>query len=281
MKLAALLLLPIFLLYFFAQPVDALNIKINEFLAHPNSGNQEWVEFYNPDSTDLSPYFLDDDTDFANDDGNSNKKSLSAINNSSPLYPYIEFGSFLNNDSDFVVLFASDGSIVDQYQYASDPGSEITIGRYPDNSGQFTLLASQTKGGTNSSPLPTPTPTPNPTPTPSSTPNPTPTPTATPAPKTPTPAPIKSPTPKPSPKPSPSQTPSTLGESTSIASPDHSPTPTSEPAQEGSISKTKIAIITTGAGAILIAFSIGFYLWYSKVLGQGKAEDLKEVEEVT
>lgn len=277
MKLAAILL-PLLILFVPSNSFASSNVKINEFLAHPGSGN-EWVEFYNPDQVDISSYFLDDDTDFSSDSGSSSKKSLSTINVSNLTYPYLEFGSFLNNDSDYVVLFGADGSIVDQYQYTSDPGNDIPIGRSPDGSGQFSPLSSQSKGSANSNPTPTPDPTPTPSPSPS--PSPTPTPSPTPA-SSPTPTPIKSPSPspKPTPKNSPSpssQTPTVLGETSETNS---SPGPSASPeAESGSLSKTKAAALITGAGAILIALSFGFYLWYSKLLGKEKAEDFIEVEE--
>lgn len=275
MKLAALL--PLLIILVPSNVFASTNAKINEFLVHPGSGD-EWVEFYNPDQIDLSTYFLDDDTDFSSDSGSSSKKNLSAINNSNLTYPYLEFGSFLNNDSDYVVLFAPDGSIEDQYQYSSDPGSDVTIGRSPDGSGQFSTLTSQTRGAGNTNPVPTsdPTPTPNPSP------SPTPTPTPTPA-NSPVPTPIKSPSPspKPTPKSSPSpssQTSTILGE-TSDTNPSPNPSPSPE-AKSGTLSKTKAAAIITGAGALLIALSFGFYLWYSKLLGNEKSPKGVDFEEV-
>ena len=131
-------------------------LKINEFSAHPSSGNKEWVEFYNPDNINLSNYFIDDDVDFNSDSGSSAKKSLSAFDNSTSPYATLEFGSFFNNSGDYVVLFAPDGIIVDQYQYTDDPQADISIGRSPDGSGDFTILSSQTRGFQNSNPQPSP-----------------------------------------------------------------------------------------------------------------------------
>ncbi|HSW48128.1 MAG TPA: lamin tail domain-containing protein, partial [Candidatus Saccharimonadales bacterium] len=133
-------------------------ILINEFVAHPSTGNKEWVEFYNPDSADISTYWIDDDTDFANDSGNSAKKNLLTLIKTNPQHPYIELSSVLNNDGDHVVLFDSSGNILDQYEYTTDPGEDIAIGRAPDGSGQIQLLAEGTKGNNNSGPAPTATP---------------------------------------------------------------------------------------------------------------------------
>src|SRR3989338_2770111 len=98
----------LFLIIFIIFPNKAFAaLQINEFLAHPSSGNKEWVEFYNPQNTDISSYYLDDDTDFNNDSGSSSRKILTLLNVDNPSYPYIEISSFLNNSEDFVVLFSS------------------------------------------------------------------------------------------------------------------------------------------------------------------------------
>jgi signal peptidase len=128
-----------------------LNVTINEFVAHAGPNNHEWVEFYNPNHTDLSGYYLDDDTDFLSDALSANIKNLSTLNNTNPTYPYLEFNNFLNNPGDHVVLFDSTGNIVDQYQYTSDPSADISIGRTVDGSGTFTSCGVVTKGGTNNS----------------------------------------------------------------------------------------------------------------------------------
>lgn len=185
----------LFLLFIEVSPVFATNIKINEFLAHPSLGNSEWVEFYNPDHLDLSSYWIDDDTSFTSDSGNSSKKSLSNLLNNNSDFPYVELRTFLNNPGDSIVLFANDGTIVDQYQYNSDPGIDQAIGRNPDG-GDWMTLTGTSKGSSNntnsseqSSSDPSPTPTALLTPTPTST---TPVPTATPTIKT-TPSPTPSP----------------------------------------------------------------------------------------
>jgi len=156
----------LFLFILLPQSFAESSIIINEFFAHPSSGNKEWVEFYNPDHIDLSGYFLDDDTDFGSDTGNSSKKNLATINNDNPLFSYFEMSSFLNNSGDYVVLFSPAGEIVDKYQYTKDPGVDVSIGRFPDGTGEMAVLSNPTKGQPNSSPhidTPTPSPLPNPT----------------------------------------------------------------------------------------------------------------------
>lgn len=190
-------------------------VKINEFLVHP-SDNNEWVEFYNPDNVDLSTYFIDDDESF-NEETGKNKKSLSeGLNTQNQQFPFIEVSSFFNNDGDYIVLFDGDGNIVDKYQYIDDPGVDIVIGRSPDGGDNWFELTSQTKGLTNSDPVPSPTPSPTEIPTPTSTIKPinTPIPTKTPTPikstvitttKTPTPTKKTSPTPTKKTTPSPTK----------------------------------------------------------------------------
>lgn len=153
-------------------PVLASSALINEVMISPSSGNSEWVELYNPDNLDLSTYWIDDDTSFSEDSGSSSKKSLASIISNNQTYPYIELSSSIfNNSGDFVVLFSSDGTLVDQYEYTSNPGTDVALGRSPDG-GSWSTLASISKGSTNGS---SSTPTPSPTPAPTETPTPTPT----------------------------------------------------------------------------------------------------------
>ena len=137
-------------------------------MANPTSPANEWVEFYNPDHLDLSSYWIDDDTSFTDDTGNSAKKSLASINISNPTFPYIQITSAMfNNSGDFVVLFSNTGTMIDQYQYTSDPGKDKTIGRQPDGD-SWIALTSSSEGASNgaASPTPTPSSTSSPTPTP-------------------------------------------------------------------------------------------------------------------
>lgn len=178
----------------FSSPAYASDIKINEVLVHPSSDSHEWVELYNPDKLDVSQYFIDDDADFANDIG-SPKKSLTAIQNVTTEYPYIELSSSMfNNAGDSVVLFDATGNIIDQFTYTKDPGENISLGKNPDGVGDFAVLSSATKGSANASFQATPTVSPTKIPTPTHTPTPehTLTPTHTPTPqKTPSPMPTQ------------------------------------------------------------------------------------------
>jgi len=189
---------------------------INEFV--PDS-SQEWIEFYNASASAdyIKAYYVDDDTDFLSDSGSSSKKLLTNLNTTNPTFPTIDTSSFLNNSGDWVVLFDQNGVLVDQYQFISDPGKDISIGRYPDLTGIFSILAYSTKADANSAPLtPVPTPTPSLTPTPTPVPTPTPTLSSSPTPtRIPTPTPTKTPTPVPTDSPEGS----VLGEEVDFPSP--------------------------------------------------------------
>lgn len=257
--LALLLLAP-------APVYSSTSPKINEFLAHPSTGNKEWVEFYNPDNVDLSTYFFDDDTDFASDSGSRIKKSLSSLTSPTGLYPFLEFDDFLNNSGDYLVLFNSSGSIIDQYQYTDDPTTDKSIGRAPDGSGNFYELQTASKGNANSSPAPSPSPSPESNNqssygTPANITNivtatPIPSPSVSSKTKTLTPSPKKSPN-------------TVLGEKNKdqpSPSPSPSPAPSPSPSPKSAISKTKVAGILTGGGLVIIGASVAFFLWYNKNL---------------
>lgn len=172
----------IFLALLFPQNVFAADSPlINEAIVHPSSGNEEWVEIYNPAQEDLSNYWIDDDINFNDDAGSSNKKQLVGVGAA----VYIVFtlsSAIFNNSGDHIVLFNQVGEVIDQYEYDSDPGVDISLGRSPNGEGQFNILAAATKGGENSAPLPAPTLTPTPSPSPLPTVKPTKEPTPTKAP---------------------------------------------------------------------------------------------------
>jgi len=161
---------------------SSTNLTINEFLAHPSSGNKEWVEFYNPDHIDLSEYFVDDDNSFdEKPEYGSSKKKLSSvsIDISNSDFPFITLSSSMFNNTcdstcDYITLFSPDGSLIDQFQYTNEQIQEkgSSIGRYPDGSNNWIVFANLTKGLTNnsSSPIPSDTPVPTKTPTPIKTP---------------------------------------------------------------------------------------------------------------
>lgn len=200
----------ILLFLFFVSTVSSVFAQtvINEVVTN---SSKEWVEIYNSsDSAQyLTEYYIDDDVSFDSDQGSSTKKKLTNLNLSNLTYPYVELSSIFNNDGDYVVLFDSGGNIIDQYQYTKNFGLDVSIGRFPDKSGDFFVLQSSTKGDANSDPVPTVTPTNTPTvvPTPTPTLVPTSSPTNTISPSN-TPKPTSTPKPTPTTKPSPTLKPS-------------------------------------------------------------------------
>lgn len=154
-----------FLAFHFTKSAFAdSGIVINEALVHPSTGNKEWVELYTS-GTDVTNYWLDDDTDFVSDTGGSSKKQISNPIVGADIH-HVVFelsSSMFNNDGDTIALFSPDGQLVDSYQYTKDPGVDISIGRTPDVSGDFSVLSSATRGSANSISKPTVTPTPEPT----------------------------------------------------------------------------------------------------------------------
>lgn len=160
--------LVLFIIIFLVAPLPAYGDGqpvINEFLPHPSTGNKEWVELYVPDGIDITNYWIDDDTDFVSDSGSSGKKQItSAVQGSDSKHVVFELSSSIfNNDGDTIALFSSDGTLMDHYTYSFDPGIDISIGRAPDATGDFQVLASVTRGSSNSNPKPPDTATPVPT----------------------------------------------------------------------------------------------------------------------
>jgi hypothetical protein len=248
------------------------NLKINEILAHPSTGNKEWAEFYNPENIDLSTYHLDDDTDFDSDAGSSSKKILSTYNNTNSSYPFFELSSFFNNGGDHVVLFDNSGQVVDQYEYVEDPGADTSLGRNPDGSGSFLALQNPTQGSPNSPPAPSPQieefkDEGNEEPENSNSNQKSPV--ASTQSKI-----VLTKSPSPSPKKSPK---SVLGEQEKISpSPQNSPSQSTSPSplqspQTQNTPRAKVAAALTGSGAIIIGASFALFLWYSKRQGKKDA----------
>src|ERR1700722_16169834 len=117
---------------------------INEVLVHPSSGNKERVELYVPDGVNVNGDWIDDDTNFSDDAGSSVKKQITSVmQGSDSNHVVFELSSSMfNNDGDTVALFSPHGTLLDQYIYTKDPGVDVSIGRTPDETGGFQILAS-------------------------------------------------------------------------------------------------------------------------------------------
>ncbi|MBI2431157.1 MAG: lamin tail domain-containing protein [Candidatus Levybacteria bacterium] len=165
---------------FYPQLVFAADVVINEFLANPASGEKEWVELYNLSSGDVNL------TGWKLVDAKNNTKSLDSLGiiSAGGFVVYETGEGWLNNNDPEIINLKDNTGTVDSYSYSTKQNENITTGRDPNGTGDFTILASATKGSSNSPALPTTTPTQVPTATPTKTPTPTPTskPTVTPKP---------------------------------------------------------------------------------------------------
>lgn len=227
-------------------------VVINEILPTPSAGD-DWVELYNPSSqdVDLSNWILDDEGTtsimFKIPEGEIIAKKTFKI---------FYVGNRLNKSGDVVYLKNNAGEI-DRFEYKTTE-VDISYGRYPDGDNIWGTC-NRTPAEKNSScqvvqeekedepaienELETSS--------------------------------IKKSnfeTSKPSPqaktKPKPTSSPSTLGEK-NIAIPKllSSSTPSATPAnvEESKKSQTKVAGYLVGVGAILVAASLIFYIWYYKI----------------
>ncbi len=138
---------------------------LNEILAHPSSGN-DWIELYNTTTSTM------DLTSWTIDDSSSSIKTLSG-NLPANGFVYFEVSNRLNNPGDTITLKDSSGNTVDTYSYSTDPGTDISLGRYPDGGGWTSLISSSQNSSNNNSQISSPTPSPssstppsNPTPSP-------------------------------------------------------------------------------------------------------------------
>lgn len=163
----------LFVLGFFvlASPVFASSVVINEFMANPPTGANEWVELYNPTGNTISL------TGWVLLDGSNSTKSLNNLGTITAggyvVYEYPSGDGWLNNTAtstnpETITLRDNTGAIVDSFSYTVNQSDSITTGRSPDE-GNWTILTSVSRGSTNGSSTPDPIPTSTPTPTPTTT----------------------------------------------------------------------------------------------------------------
>lgn len=178
------ILLIILLLAFFAPRAYA-SVVINEFQIEPTTN--QWVELFNKgiEVIDISGWVIDDS-------GGTEKFIIPDNTNiATASFEVFKSGKFNFNSAtvDKVRLFSKDNSLIDSKEYPGSPGSNVTIGRYPDG-GDNWGICSPTPSGNNNCVAPTATPTvttmPTATLTPTALPKPTHTPTPSPTPKIPT-----------------------------------------------------------------------------------------------
>lgn len=244
------LFLLIFLFFLVFPTVVSAQVVINEFLPNPSSG-EDWLELYSPVDVDISGWILDDEA--TSDMATIPQGTI--VGPSSNVYYTVDVGNRLNQSEDTVSLYTpSKSSLIDSYNYKSNPGTDVSYGRTPD--GESWGHCQPTKGNSNTGcyiPTPTPQPTSTPTsaPSPTKTPTPVPTKTGTPTPKV-TPKVTSKPSVSPSPMSSPESTGLVLGESQAISlGQSSSPSPTPESGEKKNFPIAGMFLI--GGGLICIA----------------------------
>lgn len=142
-----------------------MQIKINEFLPNPDSGD-EWIELYNPTTTSL------DLVDGLLCDNRETNCIITATSGTIPAQGWTTFflnGSHLNNDGDSVILKNPDGVMVDQVNYGTNtliaPEKGLAVARKNDGIDtdadiDWAITASLTPGASNVIVKPTPPPPP-------------------------------------------------------------------------------------------------------------------------
>ncbi len=163
-------------------------VLINELMPNPSTGD-DWIELYKSDSdeTDISGWQIEDSTGVVKIFSDGTKFA------SGSSYFQVLISNRLNKDGDNIKFKDKNNALIDEKSYNQDPGSDVSIGRYPDGSSNWGKLISTSPNTANSTFVPSPTPTPTSTPVPTSVPTSSPTNTGVPA-STPTTKPIFTPT---------------------------------------------------------------------------------------
>jgi len=266
-----------FIIYLlFTRTVLADTIVINEFLANPSGdeAQEEWVELYNSsDTQDVAGWTLCDASNHTLIISTDKTNGATTLLNSGQWLVVYRMGasfSLNNSDDETISLFDSSscsGTPIDSVSY-NGSSSDKSWGRIPDGTGELQEDLEKTPGAANqSNPTPTPTPTPTSSPSPSSNSSQTSTKSPSPTPKPST----KLTTAKPSSSPTASSS-AVLGENISsefLSSP--SPTPSSFQSPP-----SKVASILIGSGTVLMALTVGFYLYHQKVLNSSEIRKEKE-----
>ena len=138
------------------------NIKINEFACAPEGDENEWVEFFNNNTTslDLSGGYLCDERGITS---TASCKIINGIVGANSWFLFdLDTRSFLNNDGDSVILRNPTGEEIDKIVYSGDlvPKTGQSLARKSDgldtnNDLDWAITTSLTKNNTNSITAPT------------------------------------------------------------------------------------------------------------------------------
>ncbi|MCG8346656.1 MAG: lamin tail domain-containing protein, partial [Chloroflexales bacterium] len=163
-----------------AASIQTPQLWINEFLARPDAGNEEWVELFNPNpfAVELTGWKIDDSVI----GGTQIPIPAGTILPANSLLVVSRNGNIFGNKNDGIQLLNAQSKVVDTYAYTSATAGQ-SYARMPDGHKDW-VEGAPSRGAWNvlpePSPLPTLTPTEIPTETATSTVTPTPTETANP-----------------------------------------------------------------------------------------------------
>ncbi len=172
-----------FVFFFISITPTFAQVVINEFSVKPDD-KQDWIELYSQSTTDISGWYLKDETSVFYTFSNGFSISENSFSVTSKYQRLDDFG-------DSIYLYDAANNIKDSISYGGEgevciPSSSESIGRLPfDGGNTIDRISNPSNNSSNNysilnpcpTPLLTPTPTPNPTPTATQTPTPTPTPT--------------------------------------------------------------------------------------------------------
>lgn len=125
-------------------PIPVVDLQINEFMAHPNSGN-EWVEIINMGNTtiNLTGWVIFDGNNSRGDD-----LSLSGTITAGQILAFNHSSGWLNDAGDKLNLENNLGATLSATTYASST-IDKSIGHAADGVGAFKTCTTVTKGTTN------------------------------------------------------------------------------------------------------------------------------------
>jgi hypothetical protein len=91
-------------------------LSLSEFYPYPKSGEQEWAEIYNTNTTtvNLSGFKVDDDEGKASPYTIPEGTTIAGLG-----YLYVLFDAKLNNSGDVIRFLAPDGSVIESHHYTS------------------------------------------------------------------------------------------------------------------------------------------------------------------
>ncbi len=141
------------------------NVVINEFLPNSVNSDYEWIELYNNGSfgVDLFDFNISENSasiNFTMNPINIPARGLVVLVRNETVFnqtynlmgiTLAEYGVsvpslMLNDAGDNIFLYNNSGELIDTISYIANPGENVSIGRYPDSSGNVVSLQTLTPG---------------------------------------------------------------------------------------------------------------------------------------